>query len=181
MNALEVFGVERASGAVLYHEVVVVPGFACQQPAFRLSRTVAPQERDECCWERHNLSPLLELDGYYRLVHLLDRPNLRRRSLALLYREFPAALRHPSRLRGHTLEVVYGISSLVFVGFLGAYAVVTYQLGVDPFVRNFVSPEVSRLLGWVLAAFLVAFTIAGAIGDMQSAARRGAPDPLRQL
>ena len=44
-----------------------------------------------------NLNPLIELDGYYALVHLTDRPNLRMKALGWLATEGPSALRHPSR------------------------------------------------------------------------------------
>lgn len=63
-----------------------------------------------------NLNPLLEYDGYYVLSDLLDRPNLRRQSLRWLIREFPYAILHPSQLKGHGVDLAYGLASLVFTG-----------------------------------------------------------------
>ena len=62
-----------------------------------------------------NLNPLIELDGYYLLVHWLDRPNLRSRSLAWLRDEGGAAFLRPSRLRGHGFEAGYALASILYL------------------------------------------------------------------
>ena len=116
-----------------------------------------------------NLSPLLELDGYYLMVHVLHRPNLRRRSLAFLVEDLPKALRDPSVLRGHGVEVAYGIASLVFVVALTAYSVVMYRIGIEPWLERVFAPTVTSAIGWTLAALLMVAVIAGIVGDVQRA------------
>jgi putative peptide zinc metalloprotease protein len=61
-----------------------------------------------------NLNPLMEYDGYYVLSDFMDRPNLRRQSLRWLFRDFPAAILHPSQLKGHWVELVYGLTSVFY-------------------------------------------------------------------
>ena len=116
-----------------------------------------------------NLSPLLELDGYYLMVHVLHRPNLRRRSLAFLVEDLPKALRNPALLRGHGVEVVYGIASIVFVLALTAYAVVMYRIGIEPWLARVFAPTVTSAIGWTLAALLMVAVVAGIVGDVQHA------------
>jgi putative peptide zinc metalloprotease protein len=116
-----------------------------------------------------NLCPLLELDGYYLLVHLLDKPNLRRRSLAFLHRTFPRVLHDRSVLRGHGLEVAYGVASLLFVALLALYTVVMFRLGIEPLLRHVASDDASRAAGWVLGLLVIVIATAGAIGDLQRA------------
>ena len=67
-----------------------------------------------------NLTPLLELDGYYVLVDLLDRPSLRPRALSWLGQELLPTLRSRgvAGLRGHYTELVYGIASLLYIAFI---------------------------------------------------------------
>ena len=62
-----------------------------------------------------NFNPLLEFDGYYILGDLLDRPNLRPRALTWIGQQLPAALRDRDRLRGHRVELLYGLASLAYV------------------------------------------------------------------
>ena len=116
-----------------------------------------------------NLSPLLELDGYYLMVHVLHRPNLRRRSLAFLVEDLPKAFRDPSVLRGHGVEVAYGIASLVFVLAVTAYSIVMYRIGIEPWLGRVFSSSVTSAIGWTLAVLLMVAVVAGIVGDVQRA------------
>ena len=66
-----------------------------------------------------NLFPLLELDGYYILVDLLETANLRPRSLAFIRESLPRKLwrREPFSREELTLSV-YGLLSAAFAGFV---------------------------------------------------------------
>lgn len=61
------------------------------------------------------LSPLQELDGYYVLMDLLDRPRLRQSSVKWLVKIFPKSIRHPSLFRKHGPEVWYWLACLIFL------------------------------------------------------------------
>jgi putative peptide zinc metalloprotease protein len=78
-----------------------------------------------------NFNPLMEFDGYYVLSDLLDKPNLRPRALAWLGRDLIPALRTPGRLKGHRLELLYGLASLLYVAFSAVLTVVIYRLVVQ--------------------------------------------------
>ena len=77
-----------------------------------------------------NFNPLMEFDGYYVLSDLLDRPNLRPRALAWLGQGLIPALRTPGRLEGHRLELLYGLTSLLYVAFSAVLTFVIYRLAV---------------------------------------------------
>ena len=62
-----------------------------------------------------NLNPLLEYDGYYLLSDWLEKPNLRGSTIIWLRHEFPGALRHFNRLRGHASELIYTLAMFVFI------------------------------------------------------------------
>jgi putative peptide zinc metalloprotease protein len=124
-----------------------------------------------------NLSPLLELDGYYLLVHVLDRPNLRRRSLAFLYRDLPRAFRDRSVLRGHGFDLLYGLASLGFVAFLSLYAIVMFRLAIRPLLAGVVAPSILTAIGWVLALSVGVLSIVAVVGDLQRAAEAERSSP----
>jgi putative peptide zinc metalloprotease protein len=61
------------------------------------------------------MSPLLELDGYYVLMDLLERPNLHKSSVVWLVKEFPQALRQPSLFKKNWPEVCYWLACIVYL------------------------------------------------------------------
>ena len=52
-----------------------------------------------------NLNPLREFDGYYVLIDVLDRPNLRRNAVAWLGTGFWGAWRDPGQLKSHAVDL----------------------------------------------------------------------------
>lgn len=77
-----------------------------------------------------NLNPLMEFDGYYILMDLLDRPNLRQHCLSWIQSEIPQVLKNPLRMRGHRTEVLYTLGSIVYVIVVVILAVIFYRLFV---------------------------------------------------
>ena len=121
-----------------------------------------------------NLNPLMEFDGYFVLSDLLERPNLRPRALAWLGTGLIPALRNPQRLRGHRLELLYGLASVLFVVFSAALTVVLYRLIVQDWLSNILSDAVAAGLAWTLAAAVVVLAVTGMLGELRGA-RRPAP------
>jgi putative peptide zinc metalloprotease protein len=62
-----------------------------------------------------NMSPLQELNGYYVLMDLVEKPHLRHAAVRWLIRDFPKALRKPSLFKQHMPEVWYWIACLLFL------------------------------------------------------------------
>jgi putative peptide zinc metalloprotease protein len=123
-----------------------------------------------------NLNPLMEFDGYYVLIDLLERPNLRPRALAWLGRELLPALRDPSRLRGRRLEVLYGLASVLYIVLSAVLVVVLYRLIVQGWLAQLVPEAVAAGLAWVLAALVVVLATVGVLGELRGARR---PVPCR--
>ena len=61
------------------------------------------------------LSPLQELDGYYVLMDLVDKPHLRHAAVLWLVKKFPKALRDPSQFKKHKPEIYYWLACIVFI------------------------------------------------------------------
>ena len=119
-----------------------------------------------------NLNPLIELDGYYILVHWLDRPNLRSLSLAWLRDEGPRSIMHPSRLSGHGFEAAYAVASILYLIGSAALVVVLYRAVLEGWVARWLPTAVAAALGWLVAGTFVLFMLAGIIGDLRAAGRQ---------
>ena len=115
-----------------------------------------------------NLCPLFEYDGYYVLMDWLERPNLRRRSMTWLGKNLLPALRHPSRLRGHWVELWFGVASLAYVGFAAVLTVMLFRVFVEPWLAGWLPPVLAASLAWVVAggmAFLAVLLVASELRD----------------
>lgn len=121
-----------------------------------------------------NFDPLMEFDGYYVLIDLLDRPNLRPRALAWLGNDLIPALRDPHRLRDHSLELLYGLASVLYIVLMAALTVILYRLVVQGWLESVLSGQVAAALAWVLAAAVVILAIGGMLAELRGA-RRPAP------
>lgn len=121
-----------------------------------------------------NLDPLMEFDGYYVLIDLLDKPNLRPDALAWLGNELPGALRDPSKLKGHRLELLYGLGSVLYIGFMAVLTVVLYRLTVQDWLAGALSEGVAAGAAWFLAAGVVLLVSAGVLSELRGA-RAGKP------
>lgn len=122
-----------------------------------------------------NLNPLLEYDGYYILMDLLERPNLRARCLRWLRAGLPRALRRPAEMARHRVELVYGLASLAYVGAMAVVALVVYRLVAQHWMESLLPGRWAGALAWLLAAGVVAATIMAVAEDMRGQPREGIP------
>jgi putative peptide zinc metalloprotease protein len=118
-----------------------------------------------------NLNPLIELDGYYTLVHLLDRPNLRMKSLGWLATSGWDAMKHPSHIRGHGFDAMYAVASVLYIIGAATLLVVVYRTVVQGWVAELVPESVAVVVGWLLAALYVLVTVAAVTADLRRARR----------
>jgi putative peptide zinc metalloprotease protein len=102
-----------------------------------------------------NLIPFLELDGYWMLVDALDTPDLRPRSLAFLWHDFPRKLRRRDRLSKQEVGLIaFGIVGSVFT----VIALATSVLLWGPLFETFSRAMWERgTLMRVLLVFLLVF------------------------
>ncbi len=121
-----------------------------------------------------NFDPLMEFDGYYVLIDLLDKPNLRPRALAWLGNDLLPALRDPQRLRDHRLELLYGLGAVLYIVLMAALTVILYRVVVQGWLESVVSGPVAAALAWALAAAVVFLAIGGMLAELRGA-RRPAP------
>jgi hypothetical protein len=118
-----------------------------------------------------NLNPLIELDGYYTLVHLLDRPTLRTKALGWLATSGWDAVIHPTHVRGHGFDAMYAIASVLYIIGAATLLVVVYRSVVQGWVAQFVSQSVAAVVAWVLAGVYVLVTVAAVGADLRRARR----------
>ena len=117
-----------------------------------------------------NLNPLLEFDGYYILIDLLERPNLRPRALAWLGRDLIPALRTSGGLKGHRLELFYGLASVLYAALMAVLTVVLYRLVVQGWMEGIMPQILAAGLAWALAAAVVVLAAVSVLGELRGAA-----------
>jgi len=116
-----------------------------------------------------NLNPLLEYDGYYMLVDLLDRPNLRRQSLQWLGSHLRQALREPSIVRGHRIEFAYGVGAFCYIVFAAGQSLLFYHVVGQQRLAHFIPANAAATIAWVLPIGFAALALAALLAEMRKA------------
>jgi putative peptide zinc metalloprotease protein len=114
-----------------------------------------------------NLNPLMEFDGYYILIDLLEKPNLRPEALGWLGSELVPALRRPGDLKEHKLELLYGLGSVLYIALMGVLTVILYRLIVQDWLAGILPEAVAAGMAWVLAGAVVILASAGVLGELR--------------
>ena len=114
-----------------------------------------------------NLNPLLEFDGYYILSDYLDRPNLREDALRWIWNELPAALRDRTKLRGHGVELVYGLLAVAYIFLIGYFMLVVYRLVLQGLVEQILPQGVASGLAWLFAVAVAGIAALGTWAQMK--------------
>jgi len=114
-----------------------------------------------------NLNPLLEYDGYYVLMDLVEHPNLRAHSLRWLGLDLPKAIRQPRKLWTHRLELIYGVSAVLYAGALGVAMVIVYRVALQGYLSDVLPSGFSAPLAWVLALGVMAISVTSIVGQIR--------------
>jgi len=113
-----------------------------------------------------NLNPMYDYDGYYVLMDVLERPNLRKHTLQWLSRGLPRALRRPQELGRHRVELAYGLALFLYPVVMGLLSMQAYRvLGQHWLSRILPAGTAAALGGWVAAA-VIAAGVAGVAIEM---------------
>lgn len=111
------------------------------------------------------LSPLQELDGYYVLMDMVDKPHLRHSAVVWLIRGFPKALRNPKLFQKNMPEVWYWIACLIFLFF-----VTILTLLVQTFVLDIIGIHANLYISLSLPFLVAIISVIGLIGDVRKQA-----------
>ncbi len=116
-----------------------------------------------------NFNPLLEYDGYYILSDWLDRPNLRRQALGWLGNGLLPGLKRDRRaLREHWFDILFGISSIIYVLCMGWISLVAYRLFFEGWLTNLIPGSLAAALAWLFVSLVVVASLTSVIRDMRS-------------
>jgi putative peptide zinc metalloprotease protein len=116
-----------------------------------------------------NLNPLLEYDGYYILVDLLDRPNLRRQSLQWLGSHVRRLLREPRLVRGHGIEFAYGVGAFCYIAFAAGQSLLFYHYVGEQRLAHIIPAAIAATIAWVVPIVFAAVALAALLGEMRKA------------
>jgi putative peptide zinc metalloprotease protein len=84
----------------------------------------------------YNLDPMFELDGYYVLMDVLDKPNLRTHAIKWLIQDFKRTVCSLTLIRRYFPEILYWITSFAFI-FLATFMAYILQ----KYVLSHILPE----------------------------------------
>jgi putative peptide zinc metalloprotease protein len=96
-----------------------------------------------------NVNPLLELDGYYVVMDLLEIPNLRARALAYLGSRLGGRAAPEPRLR--RVFMLFGAASLAYGIALGVGMLSVYRAHIVDIAGSYLAHPYAQAIGWVLA------------------------------
>jgi putative peptide zinc metalloprotease protein len=96
-----------------------------------------------------NVNPLLELDGYYVVMDLLEIPNLRARALAYLGSRPGGRAAPEPRLR--CVFMLFGIASLAYGIAIGVGMLSLYRAHIVDIAGSYLAHPYAQAIGWVLA------------------------------
>jgi putative peptide zinc metalloprotease protein len=99
-----------------------------------------------------NLNPLLELDGYYILMDLLEIPNLRSRALAYLGSGLRGRTTTEPRLRG--VFMLFGAACLGYGITLVLGMLLTYRALIENGAATWLPHPWAQAIGWALAGIM---------------------------
>jgi putative peptide zinc metalloprotease protein len=118
-----------------------------------------------------NLNILMEFDGYYVLMDLLDRPNLRSASLRWLGNGLPRALRLMAlgtMVREHWIELLYGLGAVAYILVVAGVTVIAYRLTIQAWIGHLLPGLVAQGLAWVLAFVMAGLSVLGVAGELRA-------------
>ncbi len=117
-----------------------------------------------------NLNPLLELDGYYIVMDLLEIPNLRARALAYLGSRPGGRAAPEPRLR--RIFMLFGAASLAYGIAIGVGLMSVYRAHIVDIAGSYLARPYAQAIGWVLAGTM-SFIILHRLLDGLRLGRRG--------
>jgi CRP-like cAMP-binding protein/Zn-dependent protease len=114
-----------------------------------------------------NMNPLMEFDGYYVLMDLLEVPNLRAKALAYLGSVLWRVKQTTSDPRLKRIFTLYGTLALLYTVFIAFSILRGYQAFIENVVNNFLPVALSRALGLAVALSMTALVIGKAWHDLR--------------
>jgi putative peptide zinc metalloprotease protein len=112
------------------------------------------------------LSPLQELDGYYVLMDVVDKPHLRQAAVMWLIKGFPKALRNPSLFKQNMPEVIYWLACIVFLILISMLTLFVQTILLKIFGIQPSNPYIALSL----PIFIALISGLGVIGDLRNQA-----------
>lgn len=98
-----------------------------------------------------NFNPLLEVDGYYVLMDVLERPQLRREVMTWLGTGLRRDLAEGRGLKGHWFDLAYGLASLAYIAVVGTLLMLWLRGAVTDGFDAFLARPAADVLGWCIA------------------------------
>lgn len=108
------------------------------------------------------LSPLQELDGYYVLMDVVEKPHLRQAAVTWLIKGLPKAIRNPKLFRKNLPEISYWAACIVFL-----LLVTILTLLVQTFVFDIIGFHSNRYITLSLPFIVAIISMLGLIADVR--------------
>jgi len=117
-----------------------------------------------------NLNPTQELDGYYILMDVLDKPNLREAAIFWLIKDLPRSLKSPRQLFKHKAEIAYWVATVLFLLII-TYSAYLFQVYIVQYLLpSSIPKEFSNALHWILPCIVIFLSSIGIIAQIKEKA-----------
>jgi putative peptide zinc metalloprotease protein len=103
----------------------------------------------------YNLDPLFELDGYYVLMDILDKPNLRFHAIKWLLQDFKKTICNPALIRVYFPEISYWLTSILFILLATFMAYIIQTLVLNNVLPNANAHSSPAHYKWVLSVIVI--------------------------
>ncbi len=109
-----------------------------------------------------NMTPIIELDGYYALMDLTGKDNLRESAIVWLIRDMKKTWNKPALLWQHRLDIIYWLACFTYLGFsifINYVVINTLMAGVSSSQHHY--------LGYAFTLFALIISLLGVWGKIQ--------------
>ncbi len=103
----------------------------------------------------YNLDPMFELDGYYVLMDIVDKSNLRTRAVKWLIRDFKKTVVNRELIRQYFPEIFYWIVTILFILFLSFVTYIIQIYILDSILPETIGPFQFSHYPWILSAVVI--------------------------
>lgn len=112
------------------------------------------------------LSPLQDMDGYYVLMDLFDKTQLRQSAVMWLINDFSKALKKPQLFRANKAEAAYWVACILFLVLVSALTLL-----VQGFIFKIIGIKtVNPLISLIVPFFVASISCLGILADIRNQA-----------
>jgi len=114
-----------------------------------------------------NANPFIEFDGYYVLIDLLERPNLRASGAIWIAEILPKSITNPSLFKEHIAEATYWVVSIIYFILSALISIMMYEVFLKHIVPATILGIPRHSFRWLLLVVILALSVVTVIAEVK--------------